>query len=977
MKSLSKHTGLLLLGLSLFSIPGLRAQVPPLPDDFPVLVAEAPDNSAGFTALRKRMAALPANAVPVTLIFIRGEYNQQGGMDSGFPTHWMGKNETGETVLVSLTQTLTGSVHALEPSKQGRGWNMDVDAKKFDYVVQHMPIEPSLRKMFTTLSSTEDEQGNWEMMQLMSDPGALFLHATRLHEAGYTSQGNQLAAYLFEKIGKQSALILSLSGIINEEYNLILERFYENKDTAALIKDAEALLAKNQRVWNAAPALTAAIAEWKAALALPADAIPEVEGLTLPPEVQALYRDLASNPKRLTLLAQAISDENWLLMPASLVRRQFDYYPDGEGDTEAMVKESQTLLLRIHKLGPAALPLFQTMLVDPRLIAVSDDSYVQRMHNRLLSGGNDASVQIAKPSTYRQMAFMFVSGILPPNMDIDEEDPESIADSLAEWQREIAGKSRVELARIFLEKTEDSPPQEALYTLLASAEASDVALAFRVMLESESPEMYLSMALGYAKLKPEEGKPLLKGLSDKMQELYADELNNKQSHYARMYKQLQEAQGIRDVAVAEESPNFEAALNSLLANTEQGNDMELRMAVGTAAKSMSPEELEKNILGRVTQDQPMVTQTLLGLLKMQESGMMEQMYGHGDDSHILRFYMNPDELSEDEEEKDEEETMKTMDAVVEVNSKQNELWLPLLEAGDTDATKMNAFIVAMFVLQDYLDESSFLLHRVGGIQDPDILNLILSLARRSLTEERNEWMQDIPSIESVSEERINELRGILAGNDTAAIRNLLASATVSERMVMLIQSQEDAISENEVWADFQDETLTLRHVIHEAKSWKFPADKALTPGQRYSIDLLKTLIPETQKLALAGKTGSIVLNAIPFQRGISVHATDKAYGPNRNSSEGEVNINLSAPNLRYSAKLRLDETPDLSPPVDDGKSDADADAEDFMGLFGGEQAPSSEHLSRNLHRMIKTPIPLGGQFTVMITFHPAATVTEK
>jgi len=930
-------------GVSTFSY----AQPEPKEAPFPVLVADAPDNSAGFAVFRKQLPPLPADPVPVRILFRNGA--QVSHSSNEFPPNaWAGLNAEGAKVVVTPTRSFTEDVLVLEPSKGG--WNMRGNPSDYHVVAQEVDPLPELREAFETLR-TDDRSNRYKRRRLLERPGELMLFAVRLHAWGHEDKANQLAAYLFEHLGKKKALFAGLSAIADSAYQDLLDTFEQNRNPAALLAAAEQLLEERGRYWISSPQLKEKLPEWKTAMDMAPTDLPSIEGVELTPEQKDLYARLVADPEALYTLAIAFRHENWLLQPHSLLNQRLRYIRTAaEGDAGS--EGAKKLVYAIHALGAKALPLFRVMLEDPRFLPKMEGGLRQYQPNQTSRSSNDQPV-LPEPTLMRDLARDILYPLAPADDNWHGRDAQTLAGDLQIFHSLIKDMDRFQLAQLYLDRrNEYNLPEEAVYTLLSSPDASH---RQRILQLASQPGRHVrrlaDMLLEYAAHRPEEAKPALR----EMKEMIPQHDPNDLGLYGDKTRQQELLKKI-DLALDEQPeneppPDLSTQLDAWIEADDPSNNLGM-MNVLEAVKH-TPETEIQGLFAKKINEQPVgVSLHLFNLFsRIQSMGGASAVdqyttRGHRDQ---LKFYLEPELEPEDPADSTTDATIATWDTA---------LWEPFLQPDDKAESHLLAKYISIQLIyhalarQEDREDAGWFYYLTNGPLEGPIHEQVLAWGRAALRDPSGDWVDEIPKADSLPETRQTEILHLLKGENPAKTVELLQSATLAERWFIVDQVEEDTpLLPTEVRKALIPHRTLVSTVVSPEKN---PVLSTIQPGDAVDFDLINRLLEEARRLALAGEKGVFHLEFLPFQQGVAIQHQTRFLHPHY-TRENPVRIQIHTGREQGSAGVSTEAPLVLSPP--DGNA-TENKPNNLLELMEGTGDNPGTEVSAVLHAWLTKPLGL-------------------
>lgn len=994
-------------------VPEAVAEAEPAPEESPeadkespaVLVEDAPDNASGFAVFARQLNPLPADPVPVQVL--RGPGGGSMGYSSNpgdVPTHWAGVNEEGETVVVSPTRVYT-DVAVQEPSKQG-GYRASGREMTVDLLAREIDLEAQWTEWVETLRATDEkDRRRWQRQSMMKNPGGLMILATRLHQAGHEDKANQIAAFLFEEAGKKNVLLGGMSVIVDAHYNDLLADYNADGDAEAFVSGARDLLESRGKYWISASALREHLEDWEAALDMAPGDLPEGAESVLTPELRDLYVRLVGDPETLGMVQSIFQQGNWLLTPPSLIAHQVDMQSrryayaarssnkkrppeDGDDETEDAeeveapprpdIASMRETLLELHGLGMDALPLFRFMLEDKRFVPPPEDEagmrgmMFQQHRMRRHMGGRNTS-PLAVPTQYRDIAKNALQRIKPGEVRWDMNSPETLAGELELFIDAHRDKSRVELARLYIDLSSSwSLPEEAMYTLLGSDEEEErqVVLAMAENLESGRVHTLMRVFMDFAGHRPEEAEPALRALRESLLSMEDANRMGGEQFVKRAVEQIDTLLKDPDAEDAE-TPDLAGALDAWIESGNPQSPSHLQ-TVMTAAGEVDDETLQR-VFAEKIQSAPVgashfLLRTFFGILR--NGGPTQVRMGGMNHSDRMKYYLNPgaDAFPAETPGMPGPGAATAMDILPDV-------WFPLLSPGDNIEDRMLAQALAANLLQGAGEAGYKMMWALRPDLSGDTYNHALALGREIIRDPEGDWIDDIPSSEDVSEERATEIATVLKEGDTDAVGDLLDALTISERL-FLLESAAETMAEEEDASRFEGlvpRRLRLQLAYSETDD---PVVEEMAADQAVTREDFLALARRAQTLAQEGKTGIITLQSGIFLDGMGVHHMESMLQSYQLPGKPGIQIQGSLGNEHFQAQYGLDEDIRLDPPKDDPEPKDEQEA--LLELFTGEAEDASDQLSAGIDAFFSSPVhPLASYGQIQIAYKAAPTPDEE
>ncbi|MDF3130239.1 hypothetical protein P0Y35_13610 [Kiritimatiellaeota bacterium B1221] len=933
------------------------AQPPERPDDFPVLLENAPDSSAGFQMLQKRLVPLPPGAKPVSIVAEKGVW--MGGMHGvSIPREWVvGEGNTFDR-LYAYTSMREGSIRMIKINKKN-GFNINFDMNEVDFVAGETDLTENIRDIFELLAST-DKNKEWEKKRFLNRRGELMLYATRLHELGHTDPANQLAAYLFENYSKRETILRTLSTLADEAYLDLLTAYTHDGDVEKFIGAVKTSLAQHQSYWEIAPSLRAQVAEWEQTIASTHDTIPAEMNPTLSEAQKGLRAKLVENPVSLITLAELLEDENWLLQPNALIR---EYAYDSLADEEEPpgVNEALEMLMASRQ---DFLNFCEAMLSDRLLIPY----LYEYDSNRIEYSDDDEPPAYPQPYQVRNFAAMMLSGLAPDNSYWDVDEPAELLIELKTFRASTDQMDKLTLAQYYLDRHDDhNLPREAVYTLLSSKDPAIRKHAVGIMLQQEDTlDNALSILLDFHDYYPEESKAGLTKILAHLKTLDPEdawEFGGPEGLKSNI-NTLETLLELQPVEVAE-TPAFSDALDQWLAAGDPDN---IHAVISTLQhEKSSPQDIQK-ILAAHVQSQPMgAARILLNLQNMiiHSGGLNElQMRMYDTKTEMMKYYLHPENLAEADE---NVPTAPVWD---------KESWLPLLRASETDDQKMKAFMVAFAIVNPLQNSDAHYrfshLFRGSG-NDAD--TLLISWAKRYLEDPKDlSWLDDIPNPENLGPGKRQNIEDVLSGQDLPAARALLNAEDIEERLAALSASESnEAIAGNTaLWRDQLDtknRITLLKPIAGEAD----PVFSSIEMGEILSFDRVNDMIKMAKAEAQKGKNGMLIIRTSMLNQGVSLLHNRNFISKGYFQKSG-IRIYGVSQDVRVSGEFSLDLDLQLKQPGGGEKKELN-----ILELIEAGEDQQLETLGHAIYDWINTPVPpheTGGQITIIYCGEKPKSPTE-
>ncbi|WFB36890.1 hypothetical protein P3T73_03825 [Kiritimatiellota bacterium B12222] len=912
-----------------------------IPADFPVLIENAGDSSAGFTMLGKKMPPLPEGASPVKILITRGDWNYNYG-DVLIPSVWGVQGPVPPQVLVTYTQIIDTDVRYIKENANG-GYHFNFDPSDVTFTVEQVDVVENIRELFLLLLSTDDQQ-SWSRKKLALRYGDLMLYATRLHEAGYQDQANQLASYLFEKYSKRETVLRALSTLVDAEYMDILDAYQNNQDTPLFLTNAKTLLENNPSYWVSAPLLKEKIAQWEST-ALSAEALPASAQTLLSPELQELYRTLYTHSDALVALSDALMSENWYLQPNGYIEENYGFYEDehrtGLKEAVEVLKQSRIDFLT----------LLEVMLSDPRLVPFLNEYGSESIDYE----ENGEVYELPEPMQMHSFAMEMLSGLAPNDEDWDVDDPEDQLRLLQNFKILTEGKNNLELAQYYLEHNNGfSLPLEASYIMLSSDRPEiRKQVLDQLFLDEEELKNNLMILKDYHRFQPAEAEQALAQALIALKLVHPDDAwefggeEGLEAEIAHIEKLLG-----KEAPVLQENPvDFELALDTWVTAGDP-DDHEVIQSVLMSGKTLPSETLQLMVAKRVQENTIEIARTLLNFQAMiihagGVQGLQDLYMGQSSDQELMKYYV----ASHNNE---AHLTPPTHSSTGVTWSKQ--AWMPLLERTKTPDQKRKAFVVAFNIvnsLQDHSEQTEafyeFSQFFSGEANDADLL--LINWAKGILTHPEDlDWLTEVPHAENVSPERLAEIRGLMLGDDHDAVTALFTSANFDDRLAALsLSTEEDTIAANEtLWMKLKP--LQKKVVLIQPNGLD-PIIGDMQVGDSLSLHMISTALVRAQAEAQKGNSGILIFRTTPLFQGAMIYHT-RDFISQAFFDEKGIQIHGISEDHRVSGTFDLESDLSLPPP-----QNGEPKVLNILEMIEADSNEQLENVSASIYAWLNSPTP--------------------
>lgn len=326
-------------------------------------------------------------------------------------------------------------------------------------------LKKDVAKALKMLEEKEDEgRASWLRYDTQAG-GEMLLAAAQLYRIGMKDEANRIADKIFSSQQNQQGKRMLLQGavgvIAQQEYGKCYSAFRDSQDWGAWYKDLSDLQAKFAGSWVQIPGVKklAGLVKVRSEQADP----PALVGEGLTDEDQKLARRLSVEPSQPNQYYGG--GECWIFPQPHRPRRM----PGMAGVTNDVVFD-------IRERGIAAVPMLIAMLKDSTLTA--RDRNQGGMHGGVYYDGRRGEEQMAeqafnaiqRPATRGEIA----RGMVQPLLIMDDRQRgevyrmsnEDMALECEAWLKEYKGKSVDDLARIYMEKGDQSQRQQAMNCLM-------------------------------------------------------------------------------------------------------------------------------------------------------------------------------------------------------------------------------------------------------------------------------------------------------------------------------------------------------------------------------------------------------------------------------------------------------------------------------------------------------------------------------
>lgn len=916
--------------------------------DFPVLVEDAPDNSAGFAVFeRAGLVPVPENARPAR--FIHDLENASGPFRFSMNHHqqyagWFWE-EDGEIRLLRGNRMWEGPVRL-----SGRMIRR-TEEREGAVSVQPADILQDTRRLFERWISHR-ERGFSSRISAV-ETGNNMLLAVRLHQTGHSGPANQLAAHLFETAGRRETLLAALSAIQDLNYNDLFQEFLRHQDLETFTDAVEAMVGQHRDTWLSAGIAEEAVQAWREALAHPPEAPGDLD------EVQSrLYTQLAgmTEPRLNQILA---NEGNWLLRPARQMIETLQM-------SDELTPTARGIIHDIWQLGAETLPVIIALTENNRVIPLDRSQFHQSWS---FSGTREERElyelrrAFPRPAQVADFAERLLQVINP--VEFDELTGDELRDAARDLYQDLKGKSRLEIAVHFYETRGglDELDPEILFTLLARG-GPEYLQRFREHVENLVLTGHLHEMSELVPVSPlyrgEDGAAFRDRIVAALRERFTSELENQESWEGQTVRNLIDRITKTDETAAEgdtESPeSFDALIDSILAGN---NDMEPDL---TSMQNLYQDipGLQKTFLNRhgdIKNDlqRQMVSQIFFFLMQMSRNPDMLAIFSYGEEDNF-EYYENPEPGGGGPAPESGEPDTKASLLVAD-------LWRPHLEQPDTALAYELATLVLMMESPD--QETLMMLASFLSEEDPEdnplIAEMVISRALSILDGEAPDWDNILPDSRNVPAERAEAMEAILHGEDVEAVLTLLHTRDWNEIAWIEERLERPAIRGNQV---LQQALADPRRTVISLKSEDMPdlGEHAPAPGDRITEAHVLAILTRLQQHAREGQSGFLLLQESGIKPGLQLLHSPPY--PGMNESGPSIQVIIFGSGMQAHRTFTLDEEIDLH-----AKPDTEELSEEMAMMMGGMDLSGQEPIAKELNNWLTaTDIPHGQQSLLMILY---------
>ncbi|MCB1132466.1 MAG: hypothetical protein KDN05_15170, partial [Verrucomicrobiae bacterium] len=351
----------------------------------------------------------------------------------------------------------------------------------------------ALEKKAKSLDREDRFSSSYELQGL----GRLLIFAAQLHQNGRTDLANQVALATFAVYPtREEAVDVAVDGVASDLYQEAAAEFFLKPDWKTYHDELSSLVERFPRGWDARGAVAMMLpqlAKQAAGGTLPVPSLPDVE----------------IDPRALELIASFDKPDI-----AGEVDEEMEDYPpeirarilmsgggygfmgrtqglwlleDAEGETD-----SGPPMQRLARLGMDALPALAALAGDPWFTVIPNPGSSSNYFSSDMSGEEltlRSYQSLNRPATRGEIAMRMLAATLPDaGDDLDEADAETLRDLALEFWKNHHGKSREELAAVFLREGSSSQVTQAA-TVLASSKDPAAHEAFEAYVLGSDPAL--------------------------------------------------------------------------------------------------------------------------------------------------------------------------------------------------------------------------------------------------------------------------------------------------------------------------------------------------------------------------------------------------------------------------------------------------------------------------------------------------------
>ncbi len=916
--------------------------------DFPVLVEDAPDNSAGFAVFeRAGLVPVPEEARPVRFIRDLEDASSHFFYSSSHQGSYSGWfwEEDDEIRLLRGNRMWEGPVHL------GGGIGAARDAREGAVSIQPADLVQDTHRLFERWINHRER--NFSTSTSAMETGNHMLLAVRLHQTGHTDAANQLAAHLFETVGRRETLLAALSAVQDLNYNDLFQDYLRDRDLEAFADKVEDMINRHRDSWLSAGIAEEAVSEWREYVSNPPG---DPEGLDEP---QSRLYNLLADMDDLTFLQRISGEVNWLLRPASQSLDELKMYG-------ADSKTGTQIIRLIQQLGPETFPVLLALSENTRVLPV-DSSQIRQ--SRSFSGSrqerelHELRRAFSRPIRVGELADQMLIAV--NSEDFEDLSGEELREAARDFYGIIQGKSRLEIAEVYFEHTPDMDEldEAVIYTLLAQGGEEYVNTFRELYLEKiQTAHLYeLGHVISPAPLRRgEDGKAFSEQAVAILQERFAEELEDGDRWEGRIIREQVNklTKGDEDVTAgdAEVLESFDSLIDKILAGNINFGDDPL-----VFEKIISdPESMQRAFLERYGEIHNQSQRQMLGyffhnMMYYAANPDMMTMTGYGQEDPFV-YYENP-ETGAQPDSPDEEDLDPAASLLIA------DLWRPQLEQADqTRAFELAYWVIALGNTDEEIGVRLFTtLRQDTPRNNPNLVPVVLALAGDILDGKNPDWDSVLPDSGKVPSERAEVMNNILRGVDAEAALELLQTMDLNEIAWIQERLQRPAIRDNQaLWEQLADP----RRIVIELQEEDTLSlgESAPAEGDRLTMDHIIELLSLAQQFARDGHTGSLMFHERGIKPGLTLQNVVFPRELLENEKPG-VKIILHGHQLMAQKLFSADEDIVLDAP------DEEEETDDLLLMMGLQAGHGGKSLSEQINVWLEAEtLPFGVQSVLAIQY---------
>jgi hypothetical protein len=361
-------------------------------------------------------------------------------------------------------------------------------------------------------SGEEDEESdnaasrsNSQIENVKQAQGPLFLMAAQAWKRGFTNEANRIAIRLFAISGDPRQVILAAyNSLADQQYNQVYNRFLCDEKWPEFSAGLNALLQRFPQGWKNRPGIQILATNVAARIANP---VPEIKGDGISDEDRVIAAELAAmsaltaedlaNPYR--------SSSIWLLAQPS-------------------TNTPHTTMQKIYQRGVKSLPLLTALMDDGYLLPMDRSSGGGRSYSIGFISNIDGDEPTAKafdliqrPITRGELARQLLLPVLitgdKSSYEVARKSQDELRAVAADMAAKLAGKSPIELARVYFKEGTHEQKTAAVMVLLRSTETADIKLVEDMLADTAQLQDNISLLSTYVNIRGPAAAPLIRSLA--------------------------------------------------------------------------------------------------------------------------------------------------------------------------------------------------------------------------------------------------------------------------------------------------------------------------------------------------------------------------------------------------------------------------------------------------------------------------------